>query len=140
MLKKEKMSLAIAESKKSNDPHTQVGAVIVSQNNEIIGAGFNQMPQNKNTFPWEREGKNKDTKYPYVVHAEMNACINANEKIKGAEIYVTLFPCSNCAKYLAQAGIKKVYYLDDKYHKEEDAWCARKILKECNIPTEKVTA
>ena len=140
MLNSKNMSLALEEAKNSNDPHTQVGAVIVSEKGKVIGKGFNQMPQNKNTFPWEREGDQRDTKYPYVVHAEMNACINASEKIKGAEIYVTLFPCSNCAKYLAQAGIKKVYYLDDKYHDTEDAWCARRILNDCHIPTEKVTA
>ncbi|UOQ84636.1 deaminase [Gracilibacillus salinarum] len=59
-------------------------------------------------FPWERDGEWLDTKYPYVVHAELNTISNSTEDINGCSIYVTLFPCCECAKALVQSGVKKV--------------------------------
>lgn len=147
MLNNKFMKLAVEAANKSKDPNTKVGAVIVAKN-EVVGSGFNQMPQDKDAFNWNRDVKfidnsfpiQKDTKYPYVVHAEMNAFLEALDKAKGADIYVTLFPCSNCAKFLAQAGINKIYYADDKYHDTDDAYSARKIFRECHIETEHITA
>lgn len=147
MPKNEFMKLAVEASKKSKDPSTQVGAVIVS-NEQVVGVGYNKMPKDKDTFPWDRkiekdENNNpilKNTKYPYVVHAEMNAYLEALDKSQGADIYVTLYPCSNCAKFLVQAGIKKIYYADDKYHDTDDAYAARKIFEDCHVDTELITA
>ena len=56
------------------------------------------------------------TKYPYVVHAELNAILNANGRdLRGSRIYVALFPCNECAKAIIQSGIREVCYLSDKY-------------------------
>lgn len=64
--------------------------------------------------PWAREGE--ETKYPYVVHAELNAILNANGRdLRGSRLYVALFPCNECAKAIIQSGVKEVLYLSDKY-------------------------
>ena len=110
------MGVAVLAAKRSKDPNTQVGACIVDENNVIISTGYNGFPVgcSDDEFPWDREGE--VTKYPFVVHAELNAILNASGKsMRGARIYVALFPCNECAKAIIQAGIKEVVYLSDKY-------------------------
>ena len=110
------MGIAMLAAKRSKDPSTQVGACIVTQDNIIISTGYNGMPTgcSDDVFPWDREGE--DTKYPYVVHAELNAVLNANGRdLRGSRIYVALFPCNECAKAIIQSGVKEVIYLSDKY-------------------------
>ena len=110
------MGVALLAAKRSKDPNTQVGACIVDENNVILTTGYNGFPIgcSDDEFPWNREGE--ITKYPYVVHAELNAILNASGKsLKGSRIYVALFPCNECAKAIIQAGIKEVIYLSDKY-------------------------
>ena len=113
------MGIAILAAKRSKDPSTQVGACIVSQDNIIISTGYNGMPKgcSDDEFPWDRKAETDDqTKYPYVVHAELNAILNANGRdLRGSRIYVALFPCNECAKAIIQSGIQEVYYLSDKY-------------------------
>jgi len=113
------MGIAMLAAKRSKDPNTQVGACIVSQDNIIISTGYNGMPKgcSDDIFPWERDGQQDMTKYPYVVHAELNAILNANGRdLRGSRIYVALFPCNECAKAIIQSGIKEVIYLSDKYN------------------------
>ena len=110
------MGVALLAAKRSKDPNTQVGACIVDINNVILATGYNGFPVgcSDDEFPWDREGEN--TKYPYVVHAELNAILNASGRdLRGARIYVALFPCNECAKAIIQSGIKEVVYLSDKY-------------------------
>ena len=110
------MGVALLASRRSKDPNTQVGACIVDESNVILTTGYNGFPVgcSDDEFPWDREGEN--TKYPFVVHAELNAILNASGKsLKGARIYVDLFPCNECAKAIIQSGIKEVVYLSDKY-------------------------
>ena len=112
------MGIAMLAARRSKDPNTQVGACIVSQDNIIISTGYNGMPKgcSDDVFPWDREGQQDMTKYPYVVHAELNAILNANGRdLRGSRIYVALFPCNECAKAIIQSGIKEVLYLSDKY-------------------------
>ncbi|TQC51423.1 dCMP deaminase family protein [Mycoplasmopsis mucosicanis] len=130
------MALSKVSALRSKDPSTQVGACIVDKDKKVVGLGYNGMPKgiDDDTFPWDREAsKPKDTKYPYVIHAEVNAIINAFGKTKGATLYTSLYPCSNCAKTIVQAGIDTVIYESDKYHDTEDGEIARKILQSCNI-------
>ena len=114
------MGIAMLAARRSKDPNTQVGACIVSQDNIIISTGYNGMPKgcSDDEFPWDRSGENEAaTKYPYVVHAELNAILNASGRdLRGSRIYVALFPCNECAKAIIQSGIKVVIYLSDKYH------------------------
>ncbi len=110
------MGVAKLAARRSKDPSTQVGACIVSPENIIISTGYNGMPQgcSDDEFPWEREGA--ETKYPYVVHAELNAILNANGRdLRNSRVYVALFPCNECAKAIIQSGVKEVVYLSDKY-------------------------
>ena len=112
------MGIAMLAAKRSKDPNTQVGACIVSPDNIIISTGYNGMPKgcSDDEFPWDREGQRDMTKYPYVVHAELNAILNANGRdLRGSRIYVALFPCNECAKAIIQSGISEVLYLSDKY-------------------------
>ena len=114
------MGIAMLAARRSKDPNTQVGACIVSDDNIIISTGYNGMPKgcSDDEFPWDRKGENEAaTKYPYVVHAELNAILNASGRdLRGSRIYVALFPCNECAKAIIQCGIKEVIYLSDKYH------------------------
>ena len=110
------MSVALLAAMRSKDPNTQVGACIVGEDDRIISTGYNGFPRgcSDDEFPWDRDGE--ETKYPYVVHAELNAILNAGGKsLAGARVYVGLFPCNECAKAIIQAGIKEVIYLSDKY-------------------------
>ena len=110
------MGVAMLAARRSKDPSTQVGACIVSQDNIIISTGYNGMPKgcSDDEFPWDREGE--ETKYPYVVHAELNAILNASGRdLRGSRLYVALFPCNECAKAIIQSGVKEVIYLSDKY-------------------------
>ena len=114
------MGIAMLAARRSKDPNTQVGACIVSGDNIIISTGYNGMPKgcSDDEFPWDRKGENEAaTKYPYVVHAELNAILNASGRdLRGSRIYVALFPCNECAKAIIQSGIKEVMYLSDKYN------------------------
>ena len=114
------IGIAMLAARRSKAPNTQVGACIVGQDNIIISTGYNGMPKgcSDDEFPWDRKGENEAaTKYPYVVHAELNAILNASGRdLRGSRIYVALFPCNECAKAIIQSGIKEVIYLSDKYH------------------------
>ena len=110
------MGVAKLAAQRSKDPSTQVGACIVSEENIIISTGYNGMPQgcDDDQFPWNRDGE--VNKYPFVVHAELNAILNANGRdLRGSRVYVALFPCNECAKAIIQSGVKEVVYLSDKY-------------------------
>lgn len=132
------MSIAILSSLRSKDPNTKVGACIVSDEHKVLSLGYNGMPTgiDDHNMPWGREGDFLNTKYPFVCHAELNAILNSSHNLKGSTIYVTLFPCHECTKALIQAGIKKIYYLSDKYHDTDDGEASRKMLDLCNISYE----
>ena len=126
------MAIAQLSAKRSKDPSTQVGACIVNSRKRIIGIGYNGFPIgcSDDELPWDREGDFLDTKYPYVCHAEMNAITNASNKpeLEGASLYVSLFPCNDCAKLIVQVGIKEVVYLSDKYNGKDIFVAARRIF------------
>lgn len=117
-------------AQRSKDPSTQAGACIVNDKNIIIGFGYNGFPRGcpDDELPWAREGDFGDTKYPYVVHAEENAVLNANAPMEGAKMFCTLFPCNECVKVIIQKGIKEIIYENDKYHDAKEWVAARKML------------
>ena len=128
------MGVALLAANRSKDPGTQVGACIVSDTNVIISTGYNGFPIgcSDDEFPWNREGE--DTKYPYVVHAELNAILNAQGKrLKGSRIYVDLFPCNECAKAIIQSGIKEVIYLCDKYADTPAVIASKKMFSSSGV-------
>ncbi len=111
------MSIALLSAQRSKDSNTQVGACIVNDEHKIVSVGYNGMPTGceDDEMPWDREGDFLNTKYPFVCHAELNAILNCNIDLHGCTLYVTLFPCNECAKAIIQSGIKRVVYLDNKY-------------------------
>ncbi len=112
------MGIALLSAQRSKDNSTQVGACIVNDDKKILAVGYNGMPTgcNDDRMPWEREGDPLETKYLYVCHAELNAILNSGgQNLQGSHIYVTLFPCNECAKAIIQSGIKEIIYLSDKY-------------------------
>lgn len=111
------MGIAVLSAARSKDPSTKVGACIVSKQKKVLSLGYNGMPVgvDDNLIPWGREGEELETKYPYVCHAELNAILNSNHDLVGSKLYVTLFPCNECAKAIIQAGIKEVIFLEDRY-------------------------
>ena len=114
------MGLAILSSYRSKDPSTKVGACIINPNdNTILSLGYNGFPRgcDDNLFPWGKGNDNEeDNKYPYVVHAELNAILNAHKDLRGSVLYTTLSPCKECTKAIIQAGIKEVIYLHEFGH------------------------
>ena len=128
------MGIAMLAAKRSKDPNTQVGACIVSRDNIIISTGYNGMPKgcSDDEYPWERVGE--ETKYPYVVHAELNAILNANGRdLRGSRIYVALFPCNECAKAIIQSGIRQIVYLSDKYKDTMGNLASKKMLDAAGV-------
>ena len=110
------MEIALLFAKRSKDPSTQVGACIVNDENKIVGIGYNGLPNgiSDDDLTWERNGsffwiQNMLT----YVTLKMNAIMNCTQLPKGCTIYVTLFPCNECAKLIIQSGIKKVIYLEN---------------------------
>lgn len=93
------MGIAMLSAMRSKDPNSQVGACIV-RDNKILSLGYNGMPIgcDDDIMPWGREGNELETKYMYVCHSELNAILNAGKDLHGSTMYVTLFPCNECAK------------------------------------------
>lgn len=130
------MAIALIAAERSKDPNSQVGACIVDQNNKIVSTGYNGAPigyDDDKDMTWDREGDFLDTKYAYVCHSELNAILNSKIPVIGCKLYVTLFPCNECAKAIIQSGIKEFVYLDDKYDKTPGNIASKKMLDACGV-------
>ncbi|WP_031543127.1 deoxycytidylate deaminase [Mesoplasma photuris] len=130
------MTIATASAMRSKDPNTQVGAVIVNGLNQILSTGYNGFPRgiDDDIFPWANsDGEWAELKYPYVAHAELNAIVSAKTDLTNTSLYVTLFPCNECTKLAIQAGISKIYYMEDKYHNDKEFVTSRKMLDAAGI-------
>lgn len=135
------MGVADLSGKRSKDPNTQVGACIVSEDNKILSMGYNGFPKgcSDDEFPWSREarGDNQDpysTKYLYVTHSELNAILNyRGGSLEGSKLYVSLFPCNECAKAIIQAGIKTVIYKEDKYPDSPSVRASKRMLNAAGV-------
>ena len=135
------MGVAKLSAYRSKDPNTQVGACIVSEDNKFVGVGYNGLPWGceDSEFPWaNREGDLVDTKYPYVVHAELNAILNSIHSLKGCRIYVSLFPCHECAKAIIQSGITEILFEDDKYSGTPSDQAAKRMLDAAGVKYKKI--
>lgn len=136
------MGVAILSAKRSKDPNTKVGACIVNSDKRIIGIGYNGLPQGcpDDEFPWGNDSSlgYLDQKYPYVVHAEPNAILNCTSSTKGAVMYVTLFPCNECAKLIIQSGIKELIYMDNKYENTLTDIASKRMLDSAKVLYRKV--
>ncbi|MCI8852223.1 MAG: dCMP deaminase family protein [Lachnospiraceae bacterium] len=130
------MGVAKLSALRSKDPGTQVGACIVSSDNKILSMGYNGFPLgcDDDEFPWAREGEENETKYPFVTHSELNAILNyRGGSLEGSKIYVSLFPCNECAKAIIQAGIKTVIYDCDKYANTAAIFASKRMLRAAGV-------
>ena len=130
------MGVAVLSSKRSKDPSTQVGACVASNDNKVVTMGYNGMPVglSDDEMPWGRVGKDElDNKYLYVCHAEFNAILNSYAPVKGCKIYVTLFPCNECAKAIIQSGIKEVVYLNERIPEDLSTKASKRLLMMARI-------
>ena len=125
------MGIALLSAQRSKDSNTQVGACIVSREKKILSLGYNGMPTgcNDDDMPWEREGDSLNTKYMYVCHAELNAILNRGDvSLADSILYVTLFPCNECAKAIIQSGIKEIVYMSDKYASQANTIVSKRLF------------
>ncbi|MDY4857330.1 MAG: dCMP deaminase family protein [Candidatus Onthovivens sp.] len=133
------MTIALLSAKRSKDPSTQVGACIVDNENKVVSIGYNGMPRHcdDTKLTWEK-GDDLNSKYLYVCHAEFNAILNTRDgsHLNGCKIYVTLFPCNECAKAIIQTGIKKVIYLSDKYQDQLSTRASKRLFEVAGVEVE----
>ncbi|MCH3962595.1 MAG: dCMP deaminase family protein [Solobacterium sp.] len=129
------MGLAHLSALRSKDPSTQVGAAIVDENHRVVSVGYNGFPSGVSDadFPWQRVGGVLESKYAFVVHAELNAILNSQRSVRGCTIYVSLFPCNECAKAIIQSGIKKIVYESDKYNGTDTNIASKRMLKAAGV-------
>lgn len=130
------MAMAMLIAQRSKDPSTQVGACIVNENNIVMGLGYNGLPRglSDEEYPWSnKEGEFSETKYPYVVHAELNAILNSQQRLNNCTIYVTLFPCNECSKAIIQSGITKLVYFSDKHAHKQSTIASKKMLRDAGV-------
>lgn len=130
------MGIASLSALRSKDPNTKVGACIVDDDNKVVSIGYNGMPKglDEEKLSWNK-GEDLDSKYLYVCHAEFNAILNTRNgsALKGCRLYVTLFPCNECAKACIQVGIKEIVYLENKYENTIPTLSSRKMLEMAGI-------
>lgn len=131
------MGIAYLSAMRSKDPNTQVGACIVSDSNRILSMGYNGFPNgiNDDDFPWNRDNPDPvSNKYFYTTHSELNAILNyRGGTLEGAKLYVTLFPCNECAKAIIQAGIKSLVYACNKYETTPSVIASKRMLEAAGV-------
>ncbi|KAL9422597.1 hypothetical protein AB3S75_034803 [Citrus x aurantiifolia] len=139
------MAIAFLSAERSKDPNRQVGACLVSQDGIILGIGYNGFPRgcSDDKLPWAKKSKIGDpleTKYPYVCHAEVNAILNTNHaSAAGQRLYVTMFPCNECAKIIIQSGVSEViYFVEKRLNNSDVAYIAsHKLLSMAGVKVRK---
>ena len=130
------MGVSMLSGMRSKDPNTPVGACIVGKDHRILSMGYNGFPNgcSDDLFPWAREGAVLETKYSFVAHSELNAILNyRGGSLEGASLYVSLFPCNECAKAIIQAGIKRVVYASDKYKDTPASIASRRMFDAAGV-------
>jgi dCMP deaminase len=134
------LRLAIEVSSWSKDPKGGVGAVLVDQRKRVIGLGFNGFPDR--IADREELLTDQAAKLPRMIHAEMNAVLNATRSVQGAAMFTTLTPCAECAKLIIQAGVEAIYRLPHPEHRHK-SWTdsfatADRIFAEAGVRVETV--
>jgi dCMP deaminase len=105
----------------------------------VVSIGYNGFPKgcDDDAYPWTSEGSTLDSKYAYVVHAELNAILNSPRSVKGCTLYVSLFPCHECAKAIIQSGITSIVYESDKYADSESVQASKRMLNSSGVTLRK---
>jgi dCMP deaminase len=132
------MSLAVLSSFRSKDPKTQNGACIVDTQQRVLAMGYNGLPKglrdSEELFWSDEDSDPLRSKHSYVVHAEANAIYNKNlADIRNSTLYVTCFPCRECAKAIIQNGISRVVFLWKKEHHEKINEVVELMFESANV-------
>ena len=134
------LGLAEQVKLKSKDQSTQIGAVIVGEDNEVLSTGYNSFPRGMDDSKEERQ--ERPEKYFWFEHAERNAIYNAarvGTPLKGSTIYLTSgLPCMDCARGIVNSGIKNVWCKTVCTTKNKEKWeesqaKSLQLLKECGV-------
>ena len=122
------IEIAEAVSKRSHDGETQVGVVIVDENNRILATGYNGFPPgcDDTKLPNLRPDK-----YPFMVHAEINAIAASRQDLRNSSLYCTYSPCRDCAKAIITAGVKKIVF--KTAYKNEDYEFVMEFMRSCGL-------
>ena len=127
-------------AERSKDPCTQVGSVIVNNDQRIVAEGYNGMciGISDDLGLWGKGNPDPmENKYMYVVHAEANAITRADMDCTGFTMYCTHFPCHECAKLIIQKRIKKVVYNKEWGAEKDTGMVSRFLLEKCGVEVEK---
>jgi dCMP deaminase len=127
------MKLAWLAARKSKDPSTKVGCVLVDDDNNIVSTGFNGFPRKVMEYEVRME---RPQKYDWSCHAEENAVAGAarkGAKTLGCVAYVTAAPCHMCTRMLIQAGIKFIIHGDQQFKLDQKAGVAKAMLLEAGV-------
>lgn len=118
------MELAKAVSTWSKDPSKKIGAIAIGSKGQVLAQGFNGFPRGIDDT--DERLNDRETKYKYVVHAEMNLIYNATFNgisLDGSTVYIYGLPlCSECAKGLIQVGVKRIVMNKDSLESSNDKW------------------
>jgi len=118
------MDLAKQVGTWSKDPSKKIGAIAIGSKGQVLAQGYNGFPRGIDDN--ESRLNNKETKYKYVVHAEMNLIYNATFNgisLNGSTVYVSGLPvCSECAKGLIQVGVKQIVMSKDSLEGADEKW------------------
>ena len=140
------MSVALLTGLRSDDSSAKVGACIVNQEEKIVGLGYNRFPKISpncgEKYPVSRNvdtlGQLFNSKYPYILYAEMDAIMNKTcLSLKDCTMYTLIFPWNECAKLIVESGIKKVIYYSDKFNKSPFIKASEIILQRAGVKLEK---
>ena len=133
--------LALEVASWSKDPKGGVGAILVDARKRVIGLGFNGFPDR--IADDEALLTDSESKLPRMIHAEVNAILNATRSVHGATLFTTLAPCAECAKLVIQAGVIAIYRLPHPPARHirwrESFSTAETILAEAGVPIQIVT-
>ena len=132
------IKMAVFVSTKSKDPSTKHGCVIVGPNNEVRSTGYNGFPRGIDDS--EERYNNREEKYKLVEHSEKNAIYNAARNgisLEGCTLYVTGWPCNDCARAIIQSGISRVV-MKDASEEFNERWkesinYTKLMFNECNL-------
>lgn len=126
------LGLAVAVAERSRDPSTKVGAVIMRFDKTIASMGYNGFPRTmEDKDEW---WNNRPEKYARVIHAEMNALLNAKESVRGMALYCTHPCCEHCAKHVIAAGIEAVYFgTSEDIRQRFDISRSLELFKDCGV-------
>ena len=113
----------------SKDPRQQVGAVLISPDKSEISYGYNGFPRRIS----DNDRLTSDSKNTYMVHAELNALLNAKKDLSGWSLYVTKAPCANCCKAIIQANIIRLTCPTPEGSWEQEQWLGLQMLKEAGL-------